>query len=422
MRRYMANSLETATILLNETLAIREKLIQTAEQLLKDTSVKHKNCEKRYREEGTAYNIFKAAGISKKEVPMCNVLLDLLKPEGLHYRKSVYLGHFMDMVVIPYIKKAVGLDLSKKFDLSKAKVKKQSSTDESRLIDIEISDGKVFIFIEAKINAREQPKQLSDYADHSEKTNKAVGFIPVLFLTPNGRDSDEGTPKNRYVPISFERDIVSWLDACLELEETKKAPPVREVLQQFINAIKSFCGNMEDEEMEAINDLIMVSKDSYTAALMIHDAVNKLDFDGKVREIFKEQILSLVREKLPDAEYVVDGEGSDAWYCLIIPVGNGCKLCVNYDMQCLTVESQQVEAAEKIGKIMYSATGGAHNQNEGWGKGVIWANTDASVKCPGIKDTDNDSIYKYDLYQICSKDPQSVANWIVSIANALGGI
>ena len=394
--------------------------IQTAGQLLKDTLAIRKKFEDQYRKTGTAYNIFKAAGIRKKEVPMCNVLLDLLDPKGLHYRGNIYLELFMDMVVTPRIKKAAALDLSK------TKVKKQSSTDEGRLIDIEISDGKIFIFIEAKIDAREQPKQLEDYADFSRKMNTSVGFIPVLFLTKNGRKSDQQVSEDKYVPISFEKDILLWLETCLE--KTEETPPVREVLKQFIKAIKSFCGNMEDEAMEqAINDLVMVTRDSYAAALMIHDAVNKLDFDGKVREIFKEQILSLVKEKLPDAEYVVDGEGSDAWYCLVIPVGNGCKLRVNYDMQCLTVESvnasQQVsaEAADKIGKIMSSATG-AHNEAARWGNFFIWANADASVKCPGIEDTDDDRIYKYELYRICSKDPQSAANWIVSIANELKNI
>ena len=214
-----------------DTLAIREKSINEATELLKKTSVIREKREEWYKETGMAYNVFEAAGISRKEVQMCNVLTDLLKRKGLHYQGNLYLKHFRDMVVIPHIKKAG------KLELSEAKVKKQSSTKEGRLIDIEINDGKIFIPIEVKIKAPEQPKQLSDYADYSREKNKIVGFIPVLFLTPNGDESKEAKPKD-YVCISFEKDIIPWLEVCLR--ETEKAEPVREIIKQYIIAIKSF--------------------------------------------------------------------------------------------------------------------------------------------------------------------------------------
>ena len=98
----MANSLETAALLLKETTAIRKKN------------------EEQYRKSGEMYNIFKAADISEKEVPMCNVIVDLLNPEGSHYQKDMYLKLFMSMVVRQHINKEV------KLDLSKAKVKNRA--------------------------------------------------------------------------------------------------------------------------------------------------------------------------------------------------------------------------------------------------------------------------------------------------------
>ena len=123
----------------------------------------------------------------------------------------------------------------------------------------------------------------------------------------------------------------------MNLEETKDASPVKEILKQFINAIKSFCGCMEDEAME-INTLITESRDNYTAAMLIAKAVNELDIDTKAREIFNGQIYGLVKNKFPEARYVEDGEGDDAWHCLDIPVGKACKLRINYDWQSITVE------------------------------------------------------------------------------------
>jgi len=182
-----------------------------------------------------AYNVFETAGISEKEVWMCNVLVDLLDPKGKHYQGNVYLELFKDMVVkLPRLEKA------EKLDISKARARKQSLTPEGKLIDIAISDGLVFVPIEAKINTDDSPEQLNNYAKQSDRMNKAFGFIPVLFLTKDGHISTKGAPRKKYEPISFKEHIIPWLEACLE--ETKEgAAPVREIIKQYIKAIKSFC-------------------------------------------------------------------------------------------------------------------------------------------------------------------------------------
>ena len=276
-------------------------------------------------------------------------------------------------------------------------------------------EGKVFIAIEAKINAPEQPKQLSDYADYSEKMNKTVGFIPVLFLTPKGRDSEEETPRNRYEPISFEKDIVSWLEACLELPETKKAAPVREVITQYIKAIKSFCGNMEDEAMEKeINKLVLESEESYAAALQISKVVKELD--GKVMQIFENQIFNLVRKKFSDMNH--DNKG---WY--EIKLGN-IIFSVYYNMVSFQVQkaktSDSVSSKKKdaIISIMSKKTNG--DRNSANNKMNIWVSNKARDHYPGLEGYEGD-MYFYKLYQIYSKEKgqQAVADWIVSIATEL---
>ena len=388
--------------------------IQMAALLLERTSVTRKRFEDQYRKTGMSYNIFKVAGISEREVIMCRVLADLLDPKGLHYRGSIYLKLFMDMVK-PLVEN------TGKFDPSKARITTEYTINEDRRIDIVLDDGTVFIPIEVKIGAGEQEKQLADYADYSRRINTGVGFIPVLFLTPDGHKSGEA-PRDDYVPISFEKHIVPWLVQCLNLEETDKATPIREILKQFIKAIKLFCGHMEDEAMEkAIKDLIAGSRESYEAALRIYKAVDELNFDRKVYEIFRDQICNCVKNKLSGTEYVKEDKDDDAY--LDIPIGNGCRLYINYNLKSLSVESinkkKQVaaEAADKIGKIMSRVTG-AHSED--WGEDFIWAN--GNVRYPGLKDLDDDGIYNYELYQIYSKDPQSVADRIVSVATDLKDI
>ena len=393
------------------------KEIHTAAQLLERIPVIIKNFEDHYRKTGSTYNIFKITGIGTREVNICRVLADLLNPKGLHSQGDIYLKLFMDMVVRPHIEKAGN------FNLSKAKVSAEYSTNEGRFIDIVIDDETIFIPIEVKIYAGEQEKQLADYAAFSSRMNVNSGFIPVLFLTPDGRESSEAST-DIYKQISFEKCIIPWLSKCLNLEETQKIPPVREIIKQFIRAIKSFCGHVEGEEMEnAINTLVSETRDNYVAALRIFDAVNSdaLNFDEKHWEIFKGQIYDLVKIKLPDTKYLETDDYS--WHYFAIPIGKDCILSINYDIKMISVEtgnskkSLAAETADKIRKTMYRITGA---RDEEWGGGYIWASE--NTKYPGIEDTDNGDIYNYDLHQIYSKNPQAVADWIVSMTMELKNI
>ena len=382
--------------------------------LLERVSVEAGKLKKLYRETGLAYNVFKAAGIDQDEVKMCRVLADLLNSKGFHNQGNAYLKLFMDMVVKRLDKRA-GL-----LNLLRAKVSTEYLINEDRRIDIVFDDGSVFIPIEVKIKAGEKENQLADYAAYSRKMNSGIGFFPVLFLTPNGRDSGAAS-KNDYIPVSFEKHIVPWLEQCLNLEETKNALPVREMLKQFIYAIKSFCGCLEDEVME-INNLITESRDNYQAAMLIAKAVEKLDFDTKAREIFNGPIYELVKNKFPEVKYVEDGKGDEAWYYLDIPVGKACKLGINFDWQSITVESidpktkVKPETIQKITKIMFEKTG---VRGKDWGEGCVWAC--ANAKYPGLEDIDED-FYMYELYSSYSKEPQLAADRILSIVTELKNI
>jgi len=380
---------------------------QAAAHLLDRVSATAKSFEAQYRENGTAYNIFKVAGISAKEVEMCRVLADLLDPKGLHYQGNTYLKLFMDMVVKPLVENAGNIDLSK------AKVTAEHRTDKGRRIDIVIDDGVIFIPMEVKIYAGEQEQQIADYAAFSRKMNSSAGFVPVLFLTPGWYESSEA-PNGDYVPISFEKHIIPWLEKCLSLAETERAAPIRETLKQFTRAIKSFCGSMEDEAMEkAINDLVKESRDNYTAALLISKALEELDddFDNKIWDIFKGKIFDLVKSKIPDADCLEEND----WSYLYFSLSNGCGFSINYDMQSFTVEHDNPEkqlsagTADKFRKIMSGITG-IRDYDHGEETCVWFSET---VRYPGLENVE-EGIYKYELYQIFSKDPQAVADKIVS--------
>ena len=390
---------------------------QTVALLLERVRATVKKLEDQYKKTGMAYNVFKVAGIAEREVIMCSVLADLLNPKGQHYQGTVYFKLFMDMVVNPLAGKTIPLNLAKLNIMPEYKI------DDDRRIDIVISDGSVFIPIEVKIRAGEQKQQLADYAVFSRKMNSGSSFIPVLFLTPDGRESNEAA-KSDYVCVSFEKHIIPWLVQCLNCAETDKASPIREILKQYIKAIKSFCGCMEDDAMKnAISALIMESEDSYAAALSIAQTVDELngEIDNKVWDIFREgEIFRLVKNKFPDTEYLETDAGD--WLYLSIPVGS-CVLSVHYDMSSISVElddNLSFADRDKIVAAMSRLTGAHNEAGEDWGDETIWVTTCCIY--PGLEGIEDDNLYLRGLYKIYTKNPQAVADKIVSMAQTLKGI
>jgi len=413
---------------------------QTAEQLLKRVSEKLKIVQELYRETGITYNVFKVMLRNDKEVKMCSVFADLLNPKGQHYRGKVYLELFLEMVVKPLITVNPLIGKAWELNLSNVNVRTEYPIAENRRIDIVLDDGRIFLPIEVKFKATELENQLVDYAIKSEEMNADTGFIPVLFLTPDGRKSiDKTLNDKKYIPISFEKHIIPWLKKCLSLKETDKALPVKEVLKQFINAIKSFCG-CEDEKMENdIYALITESRDNFDAALRIYKAVlnkdnkeQKLNFYPKVLESFEHQISKLVEKSLDNAKYNPNVEGDPDWKYIDIPIGHDYKLLMNYNLKwvkVMSVESKTIDNVTKdnIRKKMSGITGS--RSDEILEEGCIWYSK--NVKYPGFKDIDIDIdididvdgfLFLYELYQTYLKEPEKVADWIVAMANKLKSI
>jgi hypothetical protein len=375
---------------------------QNVALLLQHSAEIIRNYDRLYQQKGLKYNIFKVARISEKEVVMCRVIADLLNPKGKHYKGDLYLKLFWD-VVSAKIKTPININTSS------AKVITEYSTDAQRRIDIVIDDGSIFIPIEVKIWAGEQEDQVKDYAKYSRAKNKNRN-IPVLFLTLYGKTS-ETAHEDEYVRVSFNEDIVSWLELCLK--ETENTPPVREVVKQLLAAIKSILGEMEDKEMnKAIADLIMQSEETIRAAAEIDNVLNAID-DAKW-ELFKGVIFENVRNKFPEADIQENVEG---WYDINVPVKNGAYiLYVNYDWLSITVEANEKEipsqTEKKINKIMTALTGVSDNEIDG-----VWR-ADGTVRYPGLETVD-DAIYPYLLYKKYEQNPEEVANHIIAMVNEL---
>jgi len=381
-------------------------------QLLTDVAEVRKRFEARWQQTGEKYNLFNVAGIAHKEVIMCRVLADLLDPQGKHCQGCRYLRLFWE-TISPKLNKPLELNIES------TKVTAEYVIDENRRIDITLEDGSIFIPIEVKIWATDQPKQVADYFVFS-KTKNRNSHVPVLYLTVDGHEpsdfSKAGVGKDDYVKLSFKNDILTWLEACVRGNAPETTVPVRENLRQLIAAIKSLCGKSEDAEMEdAIFKLVTKDDDSVRAALAICNATG---FDNKALEAFKGPVLELVKKALPDTEFTID----DGWYMIQVPIMSGDYLLdVNYDwksfcIECCVDEKERNHQIEERFALKMAELTNHKNENKDSIFDLYGTN-----RYPGFESVD-ENLYFYRLCKLYSERSQEAADRIINFASALESV
>lgn len=214
---------------------------------------------------GGNFNVFSIAGISTKERAICKVICELLSPVGSHAQGSVYLDLFT--------KRVLGVTLSKD-ELSNAQVHWEYPTDDSRYIDIVIQTPLRFIPIEVKVYASDQPRQCFDYYQEAKRhmQNPALYYL-TRFGDPPSDHSANGLTKEIRL-ISFAEDILDWLELCVKESGTLKIGPIREVLLQFMSAIRQFTNQVEEDVEMEITELLMSSSENMKNAIAIKNSIS----------------------------------------------------------------------------------------------------------------------------------------------------
>jgi len=381
-------------------------------QLLTNVEKVRKSFEAKWRETGEKYNLFNVAGIAHKEVIMCRVIADLLDPHGKHCQGSRYLRLFWE-TISPKLQKRLDLKIEN------TKVTAEYVIDENRRIDITLEDGRIFIPIEVKIWAGDQPKQVADYFAFA-KTKNHNSHVPVLYLTVDGHEpsdySKAGVGKDDYALLSFKDDILAWLEACVRGNTPETTVPVRENLRQLIAAIKSLCGKSEDAEMEdAIFKLIIKDDDTVRAALAICGAA---DFDNRAYETFKGPVLELVKKAFPDAVFTYE----DDWFMIQVHImGGNYILDVNYDWTSFSIECcvDEKERNRQIEDRMARKMAELTNRKSESKDGIF--DLYGTYRYPDFESVDKD-LYLYKLCKLYTEHPQEAAKKIIDIAHALESV
>ncbi|MCL1822348.1 MAG: PD-(D/E)XK nuclease family protein, partial [Prolixibacteraceae bacterium] len=268
-----------------------------AELLLSEIGSISKKYDLLYQKTGGYFNIFEITDIATVETVVCRVLYELLSPKGSHHQGNIYLKLFVEHVLKKHVLKMEEISDE---ELRNASVYREFSIDQLRRIDLVIETEKHFIPIEVKIYAIEQKNQCQDYYQYAkdripQKESKL--FYLTRFGEPPSEYSRGNLKEDDVTNISFEKDILGWLSHCLK--ETIKLAPIREVLQQFVAAIRRFTNQMEDDKTMEMKELLMKSSENMRSA----DAIEKSLRDSKIDML--EKLLraiegSISQKKLPN--------------------------------------------------------------------------------------------------------------------------
>ena len=160
-------------------------------------------------------------------------------------------------------------------------------------LDFEIKSKDCIYIIEMKIDAGDQPEQLIRYQKFAKEQHKKY---KIFYLTLDGHNASkksigeeenlEENEKVEYINISFQGEILNWLENCLKLVEGKENKS--DCINQYIASINKILG----EKDKKIKDNILKSTEEIKTAITIYEKLNdKL-------QITLENFMSLLKEKL----------------------------------------------------------------------------------------------------------------------------
>lgn len=260
---------------------------------------------------GGYFNIFDILGLSYDEVSICKFIYELINPHGSHYQGSLYLKLFVE--------NTLHMSFSD-YEYKRASVYKEYVIRNKRRIDLAIEIGDKKIPIEVKIYASDQNKQCFDYYKIYAKNSN------VFYLTLDGREPSEESAKgltlkddggyDEVSQISFENEILDWLNECVSQTETIKIAPIREVILQFIGVVRSMTNQTEKSKEQEIVNLISSSKENMKNALEIkrsldmcnQNMIKKVlsELEERVDKIFKSKNIFNESIKMQPYSYKAD--------------------------------------------------------------------------------------------------------------------
>ena len=272
-----------------------EENMNDFEELLKE--IKNLKDEHAREDAFNAYQIFR---LNDKEVMHSRFIKALLNPNENHGYKDKFLILLLNQVGIT------------DFKTNNVTTECEKNTHNGRYIDIAIENKSTnqMIIIENKIWAGDIENQLLDYHQFGMNLYKKSVNIFMLYLTPFGRKpTDISFPKDKEQPtnglkcISYEKDIIAWLEGCLKLIEDKNNR-LYYCIEMYIELIRKTINR--DKYMEEIIKTLLEKPNQMELAIDIKKALENQNFlaiNSTRVEILKNLVVAL-----SPCEKIVEGD------------------------------------------------------------------------------------------------------------------
>lgn len=215
-----------------------------------------KKVKEKKREEGECFNVFNTIGLRTEEVRLHSAFIaELLNPDGSHGLSHRFLQAFLELIetsddYIDYrrceqnniVERVIG-------------PVNDMGTEGGR-IDIIIEDGNHAVIIENKIYASDQKNQMLRYNNYAKK-DFPNGY-KLVYLSLDGHEPDDcSLGKDEYKVISYEKEIVEWLEKCYSISDSK--PLVQSVIKQYCELVKQITNTDMDTTYK--NNLMSIMLD-----------------------------------------------------------------------------------------------------------------------------------------------------------------
>ena len=173
----------------------------------------------------------------ENEQRMSAIFADLLRPNGSHGQGTVFLELFLEEI------DRGGKDSIRKRNcygsLEQCSVYTEYATSERRLIDIALKVGNMWIGIENKPWAHEQPEQIQHYLSFLHQEDERAC---VLYLSGSGEDAEtiEEDKRQHYltIPYGYSNDnapsVAHWIAECQSRCEADKVRWFLKDLQGYV--------------------------------------------------------------------------------------------------------------------------------------------------------------------------------------------
>jgi hypothetical protein len=222
---------------------------------------------------GDFFNVFKILGLSTNEVRTHSAFIsELLDPIGIHGQGKKFLDEFLKIVEL------------EKLTINEATVTKEKYISiinddytQGGNIDIliEFFTGNVrsyIIKIENKIYAADQRNQLLRYYNYDEETPQSLFYLTIFGRDPDIISSQKLIKDIHYKTLSYENNILKWLEACIKLIEEK--PIIAKSIEQYSQIIKFLIN--KNHFMAETKNLLKDNLDYLKIVKEINDSFNEL--------------------------------------------------------------------------------------------------------------------------------------------------